>query len=675
MLLLEVERKFPRLTIKLHLAPAYHQPPFRTFNYLGTKTLRDTYYDFPSSSTSTSTHPHYLSTQGIWIRKRNNTWQAKIRRGGNYTNSYLGNRRKYYHEKVAPASDIDLFLYGLDEAQAIEKIKQIEDKVKNSILYETTTVRTENTVTIVSQYPTRHVQIVLRIYKSIAEILTGFDVDCACAAFDGKQVFVSPRALSSYITQINTIDLSRRSPSYENRLSKYSHRGFEIFRPELDRSRIDPTIFERSFTRMVGLARLLVLEKLPKSSDRESYIEQRRQERGRPAPRNNIRYPAGNLKNDYADEVPDWEEGDEVSDYNTFTIPYGPRYKARKVENLLHTKDLLLNAEWNKPKDRQVNLHRHPAFFGDVVDVIHDCCGFCPQPETEEEKEIAEKEKKLYVSGNISFLKDDPGRQEIGSFNPITETDWAEEMAYVGNLEQLCQAIVNCDLEGVAACLTEDMVDPNNRDYTGRTPLHLACLMSTPEIVKCLVDNGASLVSRLADGRTALHLAAARGSLEIVRILLQKSEQNEAEQGQPDIRQDRNGGNESEIEELALVETKAPTPPEPDIYDINVVAWDTPTSALHLAMLNGHVDVVDELVASFGADVLLPVKLTHPYSNTPRVAILNLVLALQLPFEKVNTMTEKLLQLGALPTQADLGNVTAVHYAAASDYPALLDLH
>lgn len=148
--------------------------------------------------------------------------------------------RQYYHEKLAPASDVDLFLYGLTEEQAVEKIKQIETKMKGSILAETTSVRTKNAITIVSQYPTRHVQIVLRIYKSIAEILTGFDVDCSCAAYDGRQVYVAPRALASYITQVNRIDLSRRSPSYENRLSKYSHRGFEVFWPQLDRSKIDP---------------------------------------------------------------------------------------------------------------------------------------------------------------------------------------------------------------------------------------------------------------------------------------------------------------------------------------------------------------------------------------------------------------------------------------------------
>lgn len=148
--------------------------------------------------------------------------------------------RHFYHEKFAPASDVDLFIYGLNEEQTIEKIKQIEQKVKDSILYETTSIRTKNTITIVSQYPTRHVQVVLRIYKSLAEIITGFDVDCSCVAYDGKNVYAAPRAIAAFMTQTNQIDLTRRSPSYENRLSKYSHRGFEVFWSQLDRSRIDP---------------------------------------------------------------------------------------------------------------------------------------------------------------------------------------------------------------------------------------------------------------------------------------------------------------------------------------------------------------------------------------------------------------------------------------------------
>ncbi len=167
--------------------------------------------------------------------------------------------RAYYHQILAPASDVDLFIYGLDEQQAVEKIKQIETKIRDSILSETTVIRTKNAITIVSEYPTRHVQIVLRLYKSMSEILTGFDVDCSCVAYDGQQVWLNPRALAAFMTQVKTIDLTRRSPSYENHLSKYSHRGFEVHWPALDSSRVDPTIFERSFTRVLGLAKILVL--------------------------------------------------------------------------------------------------------------------------------------------------------------------------------------------------------------------------------------------------------------------------------------------------------------------------------------------------------------------------------------------------------------------------------
>jgi hypothetical protein len=435
--------------------------------------------------------------------------------------------RHYYHEKLAPASDVDIFLYGLTEEEAIEKIKQIEQRVRDSILTETTSIRTKHAITIASQYPTRHIQIVLRIYRSISEILTGFDVDSSCVGYDGKQVYASPRALAAFVTQINTIDLTRRSPSYENRLSKYARRGFEIYWPLLDRSRIDPTLFERSFGRTLGLARLLVLEKLPTNKDREDYVDQRRAERGRPTiNRWSSRKLPGNMKEDHDDEVAEWVETDEVADYHTFTVPYGPRYHARKIERLLYAKDLLLNAEWNRPKDRETVLHRHPSFFGEVEHVIGDCCGNCPKPVTPEDQEIWETESKTYVSGNLEFIKDNPGRQSIGSFNPLNDDDWTE-MAYVGNTSRLCQAIVECDLETVEDWVRQEGADPNTRDYTGRAPLHLAAMCSTPEIVQCLIDAGARITARVFDGKTALHIAAMRGNAPIVKALLVKSNANQ----------------------------------------------------------------------------------------------------------------------------------------------------
>lgn len=366
-----------------------------------------------------------------------------------------------------------------------------------------------------------------------------------------------------------------------------------------------------------------MLERLPTTSVREKYQNQRRQERGRPELYRNHFRQFGDIKSNYEDEVADWLSEEEVSNYHTFTIPYGQKFNAKKIEKLCYSRDLLLNAEWNQPKDRKVYLHRHPAFFGRVQDVVEDCCGSCPVASTNDEKEVAEKEAEIYISGKVKFLIDDPGRQQIGSFNPLTDEDWTD-MAYVGNTARLCQSIVDNDIDDVLNWLSQEGADPNRRDYTGRTPLHLAVMSSTADMVKCLVDHGARLTARLADGRTALHLASSRGDVDMVKILMEKSIENEAHfedsKGIPVRDEDEHSRASDEDSDLEMVDSKTETDvmsvttasfvkvnksdshddevisdeaqDEPDYYQIDVLAWDMPCSPLHLAIVEGHEGVV-----------------------------------------------------------------------------------
>lgn len=360
---------------------------------------------------------------------------------------------------------------------------------------------------------------------------------------------------------------------------------------------------------------------------------------------------------------------------------------------------------------------------------MKDCCGSCPQPKTAEEHETAAVENKIYVSGDVEFMKDDPGRQMIGSFNPLTSENWTE-MGYVGNTTELCQKICDGDLEYVKEWCRAPSSSLDRRDHTGRTPLHLATQSSTPEIVRCLVDHGARIVARLVDGTTALHIAAARGNAAMVEVLLEKSEANEedaankeskkkaalvqkrkaeneklqadsgenqSKDGHPNAKDTNSLTDEDEdfdsasdyesttMTDRSFVKVKGQTVPndealpedeaetEPDIYDVNVIAWDNPLSPLHIAILGGHIDVINCLIGKFGADALLPVKILNSYTHNPSHAIMTLVLAARLPQPQDHEMCKKLLSFGASTAQGDMKKISALHYLIAMQKSSLIE--
>ena len=143
---------------------------------------------------------------------------------------------------VLLASDIDVFIYGLSPEAATARVVQVLDQVAKrrsalakdlgDVAAEAHAVvsKTAHAITLVGTSHFRPVQFILRAYRSPSEILLGFDVDCCSVGRSSTgQVFVSPRAWRAIATRVNVVDLTRRSPSYEKRLEKYSRREFAVF--------------------------------------------------------------------------------------------------------------------------------------------------------------------------------------------------------------------------------------------------------------------------------------------------------------------------------------------------------------------------------------------------------------------------------------------------------------
>lgn len=237
-------------------------------------------------------------------------WNHIVAAGGSVSNSLNGLLRN----KKQMETDCDLFIYGCDESKAKEVIENTVNNIvqyyndnssfKKNLFFKSkygrkllaskaenakkskesesdsdstsstdsdkeesgpnsscVVVRNNYTINIIPHDLNKRkhkVQIILRLYKSIYEILAGFDVDSCCTAYDGSTVYLTPRSVNAFKFGYNIVDLSRRSPSYEHRLFKYHQRGFGIMVP-FDYHGYNQLYFMNRYSR--GLDRLMYLLK------------------------------------------------------------------------------------------------------------------------------------------------------------------------------------------------------------------------------------------------------------------------------------------------------------------------------------------------------------------------------------------------------------------------------
>jgi ankyrin repeat protein len=370
------------------------------------------------------------------------------------------------------------------------------------------------------------------------------------------------------------------------------------------------------------------------------------------------------------------------NNYDSIHIPYGQKFNAKKIERLMFQRDMVLNAEWNPknlPPQRPYKLHRHPCFFGDMNDIFADCCGYCPEPDCAEAIALQKEEDERFVRGEVKFLIDDPGRQSVGSFHPITDSDWSE-MAYLTQEALFAAAVAQNDSIKVKKLLEGYEQDKqqvvNKRDQTGRTMLFLAALCSSNDVAQILVDAGARLTARNYDGRTILHLACQMGNTGLLETILKKSKANEEEKDKrgdttdttdAENSSDSDGGFEKikrseareELDEFA-------EPEDDDILDVNLPDWDCCLNPLHYAILQGHVSVVKILLAN-GVDPTLAIKIPRAppgfstYSGVGKQTIFPIVLC---AYPDNGIEIARLIFSPGISSRSDFNSSTALHALA-----------
>ena len=184
-------------------------------------------------------------------------WDNIIVAGGSVLSCLLGKEF---------GNDIDMFIIASGQKSARNTIMRIYNHILNSgFVNDPKTdlfwIRTEHALTFTLEYPNRHIQVVLRLYKNPAEVLHTFDLDSSCVYFDGSNVFGSERFVHALRYQTNVVDPTRQSKTYEMRLYKYTRRGFSISVPGYCAENINPNVNLRNFWSTNGIKRLLIMKR------------------------------------------------------------------------------------------------------------------------------------------------------------------------------------------------------------------------------------------------------------------------------------------------------------------------------------------------------------------------------------------------------------------------------
>lgn len=139
--------------------------------------------------------------------------------------------------------DIDFFLTTTDAEVAHQAVSDLLAFFAQFQQPETHVVQTDNAVSFVladSDNPEQgiDIQVITRMYNSVVQVLTEFDIDPCRAAWTWDHIYVAPSFVRALVSNYTLCYPDHDSASYGFRLRKYLKRGFALAVPGLDLARV-----------------------------------------------------------------------------------------------------------------------------------------------------------------------------------------------------------------------------------------------------------------------------------------------------------------------------------------------------------------------------------------------------------------------------------------------------
>jgi hypothetical protein len=163
----------------------------------------------------------------IYQQLRETTW--------NWNSSFLINIGELECSYNTRKFDIDIFIYqdksGNGDGDG-DKDKGMDVNIErtlkeiNEVLGVSKWYSTDNAIGCI--YRGISFQVIKRVYSSMEEILTGFDIDSSSVAYKNERFYYLKRFYRSINKGYNVIVPARQSKSYKYRLGKYMERGISI---------------------------------------------------------------------------------------------------------------------------------------------------------------------------------------------------------------------------------------------------------------------------------------------------------------------------------------------------------------------------------------------------------------------------------------------------------------